>query len=58
MGSRLCSMISNLYVCLMEKSLITKNIENGNILFYTRFPDDILAIIEKMLNLKYFLKQS
>ena len=54
MGSRLSSIISNLYVWLMEKSLITKHIENGNILFYARYADDILTIIDKNNEPKIF----
>ena len=47
MGSRLSPILADLFVNLMEESIITKHINNGNLVFYSRYVDDILVIYKK-----------
>ena len=44
MGSRLSPIVADLFVHLMEESVIRKHIENGNLIFYSRYVDDVCAI--------------
>ena len=47
MGSKLSSFLSNLYLNVVEKSIIPKYEKNLDILFYGRYVDDCILIIKK-----------
>ena len=54
MGSRLSSIISNLYVSLMENEIIQNYIDNEKIILYVRFADDILVILDQNIESEMF----
>ena len=47
MGSKLSPLLSNIYCNLMEQEIIKKHQQNGNIIAYHRYVDDIYLIILK-----------
>ena len=47
MGSKLSCGLANIYLDILERDVIDKNIKNGNILHYCRYIDDILVVCQK-----------
>ena len=47
MGSKLSGALSNLFIHLMEETVVSKLIKNKTIIHWQRFADDVLCICEK-----------
>ena len=47
MGSKISSAVANIFMNMMETEIISKHIKNQNIVFYTRYVDDIYCFIKK-----------
>ena len=47
MGSKISPLIANIYLNIMEQKFIKNEIENGNIISYCRFVDDIYCVVRK-----------
>ena len=47
MGSPLSSLLSNLFVHMMEKTIVTNFEKNGIILKWIRYADDVLCVCKK-----------
>ena len=47
MGGRLSPIIANLFINMLEDTVVKKLIKEGKIKFWKRFADDILCIVSK-----------
>ena len=47
MGSTLAPLLANIFIGCLERAVINKLIKSGDVVSWTRFDDDKLAIIKK-----------
>ena len=47
MGGKLSAQLANIFVNMMEEEVIRKHIEAGDIIFYTRYVDDVFCAYKK-----------
>ena len=46
MGSKISPILPNIFLSILKAKFIDENINNGNILAYKRFVDDIFLVIK------------